>query len=154
LRGLGWGRKVNDHDRIVGITGEIIGAALTIHKELGPGLLESVYELILERELRERNLHVRRQVSVQFSYRGIEFKEAFRVDLLVEDCVVVELKAVLKLEKVFARQILTYMRILDAPAGLLINFGAPLLKDGLHRVINERPRSKLLCSNVRLSSVA
>jgi GxxExxY protein len=100
-----------------------------------------VYELMMECELRDRGLFVRRQVGVQFSYRGRHFKNAFRLDLLVEERVVVELKSAARSEPVFAKQVLTYLRLLDLPVGLVINFGAPLLKQGLQRLVNDRPRN-------------
>jgi GxxExxY protein len=123
------------------VTGQIVDAAMTIHRDVGPGLLESVYELMMECELRDRGLFVRRQVGVQFSYRGRHFKNAFRLDLLVEERVVVELKSAARSEPVFAKQVLTYLRLLDLPVGLVINFGAPLLKQGLQRLVNDRPRN-------------
>lgn len=129
------------------ITGTIIDAALVIHRDFGPGLLESVYEMMLECELRDRGLFVRRQVGVQFTYRGRCFKDAFRVDLLVEECVVVELTSAVRDEPVFAKQVLTYLRVLNLPIGLVINFGAPLLKNGVRRLINDRPQiSRVECT--------
>lgn len=97
------------------ITGTIIDAALMIHRDFGPGLLESVYERMLDCELRDRGLAVRRQVGVQFVYRGHHFRDAFRVDLLVADYVVVELKSVARTDPVFAKQVQTYLRVLDLP---------------------------------------
>lgn len=118
------------------ITGTIVDAAVKLHRELGPGLLESVYEIVLARALEKRGLFVERQKTVSFEYDGMRFDEGFRVDLLVERCVVVELKSVEKLAPVHGKQLLTYLRLLNHPVGLLINFGAPTLKEGLHRVVN------------------
>jgi iron complex transport system substrate-binding protein len=118
------------------VTGEIVDAALDIHRRLGPGLMESVYEAVLAHELRRRGLAVRRQVAVRFEYEGMTFDEGFRVDLLVADSVVVELKSVEHASPVHAKQVLTYLRLLDQPVGLLINFGAPTLRDGLKRIVN------------------
>lgn len=118
------------------ITGTIVDASLTIHRDLGPGLLESVYEAILARVLEKRGLHVVRHHSVGIEYDGMSFPEGFRVDLLVEHRVVVELKSVEQLAPVHYKQLLTYLRLLRLPVGLLINFGAPTLKEGLHRVVN------------------
>lgn len=118
------------------ITGTIVDAALKIHMELGPGLLESVYEAVLARALERRGLHVERQKVVRFEYDGMVFEEGFRTDLLVEGRVVVELKSVEKLAPVHGKQVLTYLRLMNRPVGLLINFGAATLKEGLHRVVN------------------
>jgi GxxExxY protein len=120
------------------ITGTIVDAAYRLHTRLGPGLLESVYETVFARMLEEAGLHVERQSPVTFEFDGIRFDEACRVDLLVEKQVVVELKALEKLAPVHSRQILTYLRLLDLPVGLLINFGAARLNEGLHRVLNSR----------------
>jgi len=118
------------------ITGTIVDASLKIHRDLGPGLLESVYEAVLARVLERRGLHVARHHSVGLEYDGMAFVEGFRVDLLVEHRVVVELKSVEQLAPVHYKQLLTYLRLLKLPVGLLINFGAPTLKEGLHRVVN------------------
>lgn len=123
------------------ITGEIVDAALGIHRGLGPGLLESVYEAVLARELERRGLSVERQKPVTFEYEGMYFAEGFRVDLLVEGRVVVELKSVERLAPVHSKQLLTYLRLLDMPVGLLISFGAATLREGLHRVVNHLPAS-------------
>ena len=118
------------------ISGAIVHASMKIHMTLGPGLLESVYEAVLEKELLKRGLRVRRQVPVPIHYEDLQFDEGFRADLIVEDCVVVELKSVEQLHPVHAKQVLTYCRLLDYRLGLLINFGAPLLKDGIKRIAN------------------
>ena len=118
------------------ITGEIVDAAYKLHTRLGPGLLESVYEVVLAKELERRGLKVERQKSVPFEFDGMRFEEGFRADLLVEGVVVVELKSVENLAPVHSKQLLTYLRLLNLTTGLLINFGAATLKEGLHRVIN------------------
>lgn len=123
------------------ITGTVIDAAIHIHRTLGPGLLESVYEAVLAQALDKRGLHVTRQKPVSFEYDGLTFNEGFRVDLLVEDVVVVELKSVENLAPVHSKQLLTYLRLMRLPVGLLINFGAVTLKEGLHRVVNHLPPS-------------
>jgi GxxExxY protein len=128
------------------VSGQIVDAAYGVHTAIGPGLLESVYLTVLERELRRRGLVVERQKSVDFVYDGILFTDAYRVDLLVERVIVVELKSIEKLAKVHAKQVLTYLRLLDLRVGLLINFGAPTLKAGLRRIVNDyhpRPSSPL-----------
>lgn len=118
------------------ISSIIVDAAYKIHTTLGPGLLESVYEAVLERELIRRGLKVRRQVPVPIRYEDMTFDEGFRADLIVEDCIVLELKSVEQLAPVHSKQTLTYCRLLDYRLGLLINFGAPLIKDGIKRIIN------------------
>ena len=123
------------------ITGVVVEESLRIHRELGPGLLESVYEAVLARALERRGLRASRQQAVRFEYDGMLFDEGFRVDLLVEACVVVELKSIERLAPVHFRQLLTYLRLLDLRVGLLINFGAATLKEGLHRVANRLPPS-------------
>ncbi|MBL8854296.1 MAG: GxxExxY protein [Planctomycetaceae bacterium] len=118
------------------ITGIVIEESIRIHRELGPGLLESVYEAVLARALARRGLKVERQKTVKFEYDGMVFEEGLRVDLLVEGCVVVELKSVEKLAPVHAKQTLTYIRLMRLQVGLLINFGGETLKEGLKRIVN------------------
>jgi GxxExxY protein len=120
------------------ITGKIVDAAYHLHSRLGPGLLESVYESVLARTLEQKGLKVERQKPVSFEFDGMRFEEGFRADLLIEGTVIVELKSVEKLALVHHKQVLTYLRLLDLPVGLLINFGAPLLKNGVHRIVNAR----------------
>jgi GxxExxY protein len=118
------------------ITGAVVDAAMKIHMEIGPGLLESVYEAVLARALERRGFQVERQKVIRFEYDGMVFEEGFRTDLLVEGRVIVELKSVEKLAPVHSKQLLTYLRLMKLPVGLLINFGAATLKEGLHRVVN------------------
>lgn len=119
------------------ITGEIVDASIRLHQDLGPGLLESVYETILSNVLTRRGLTVERQKPICFEYDGFSFDDGFRVDLLVEGRVVVELKSVEKVAPVHSKQLLTYLRLMNLPVGLLINFGAATLKEGLHRIVNK-----------------
>jgi GxxExxY protein len=130
------------------ITAHVVDAAVQIHRRLGPGLLESVYEAVLQRALEARGLRVERQKPVRFEYDGILIEDAFRVDLLVEGLVVVELKSVEKLAPVHGKQVLTYLRLMDLPVGLLLNFGAATMKEGLKRIANdhwhEKPRLPIL----------
>ena len=121
------------------ISGAIIDAAYVLHKRLGPGLLESVYERLLEHELNARGLDVQRQVPIPVTYDGICFDEGFRADLIVAGKVIVELKSVEALLPVHKKQLVTYLRLADKRLGLLINFGAPLLKQGIARVANGMP---------------
>jgi GxxExxY protein len=114
----------------------IVDAALQIHKRLGPGLLESVYEIVLEHELKSRGLNVKRQVSVPVVYDNIKLNEGFRADLILEDKVIVELKSLENVAPVHKKQLLTYLRLSDKRLGLLINFGSELIRDGISRVVN------------------
>jgi GxxExxY protein len=114
----------------------IMDASFLIHREIGPGLLESVYEVVLARLLSEKRLAVERQVAVPVRFQGIVFDEGFRADLFVERKVIVELKSVERLQPVHSKQLLTYIRLTGCRLGLLINFGENLLKDGFKRVVN------------------
>ena len=116
-----------------GLTESIIGAAIDVHRELGPGLLESAYEQCLHRELQERGLQASRQVELPIKYKGEELDCGYKIGLLVEGQVVVELKAVEKVLPVHQAQLLTYMKLSNCPIGLLINFNVKLLTEGLHR---------------------
>jgi len=118
------------------ITAEIIDAGLSIHRELGPGLLESVYESILYYELERRGLKVERQVPIPLLWKGMLIKESFRADLIVEQQVIVELKSIEKMMPVHKKQVLTYLRITGLQIGLLLNFGDALFKHGIERIIN------------------
>jgi len=119
------------------ITGIIVDTAMQIHRDLGPGLMESVYEAILARALERRGLSVERQKTIVFEYDGMIFEEGLRLDLLAEERVVVELKSVETLAPVHGKQVLTYLRLMKLPVGLLINFGAPTLKEGVHRIVSD-----------------
>ncbi len=115
----------------------MIDASIKIHRELGSGLLESVYEAVLARDLSRRGFSVERQKTVAFDYDGMHFEEGLRKDLLVNgSCVVLDLKSVEKLSPVYSNQLLTYLRLMKLPVGLLINFEASTLKEGLQRVVN------------------
>jgi len=114
----------------------IVDAAYRIHTRLGPGLFESVYEAVLAYELQKRGLSVIVQKPVPVHYEQMDFEIGFRMDLLVEDKVIVELKSVEEVSKVHKKQLLTYLRLADKRLGLLINFGENLIKDGISRVVN------------------
>jgi GxxExxY protein len=114
----------------------VVHEAFELHREFGPGLLENVYETFLEIRLRAQGLQVERQKSVGLVFEGVEVKDAFRIDLLVEQRLVLELKSLERLAPVHFKQVLTYLKVLDLPLGLLVNFGAPLFKQGVHRVSN------------------
>jgi GxxExxY protein len=121
------------------ISGAIVDAAYQLHAKLGPGLLESVYEELLSYELTKRNLRVERQKQVPVFYDENKIDLGFRADLIVEDIVLVELKSVETLAPVHKKQILTYLKVSGLKLGLLINFGAPLIKDGIVRIANGMP---------------
>ena len=115
----------------------VVDVALQVHRKLGPGLLESVYEVILAHELRQRGLRVERQVSVPIEYCGMKFDEGFRADIVVEDKVILELKSVETVNKAHKKQVLTYLRLTDMKLGYLLNFGEALMKDGITRTVNQ-----------------
>lgn len=123
------------------ITAEIVDAAYQLHNQLGPGLVESVYQMVLIQALVRRGLRVEPEKWISFEVDGMRFENGFRVDLLVEGRVVVELKSIEKLAPVHSKQILTYLRLLNLPVGLLINFGAGAFKDGVQRILNSRAAS-------------
>jgi GxxExxY protein len=118
------------------IAKEAVDAALKVHKSLGPGLLESVYEITLAYELRRRGFEVKRQQPVPIVYDSLRFEEGFRYDLLIHNLLLIEVKAVESVVDVHKRQLLTYLRLMDKRLGLLINFDVPLIRDGITRVVN------------------
>ena len=119
------------------LSSQIIKAAIAVHKELGPGLLESVYQACIVIELKLMGIKVQSEVLLPIYYRGQKVNgQEFRLDLLVEDKIVVELKSVAKVEPVHKKQLLTYLRLAKKPLGLLINFNESLLRDGITRIIN------------------
>jgi GxxExxY protein len=121
------------------ISGQIVDAAIAVHTKLGPGLLESVYEVVLTHELRKRGLHCERQKPVPIIYDDIHFEEGFRIDILVEGKVIVELKSVEQVHPVHSKQVLTYLRLTNMRLGLLLNFGEVYLKDGITRLVHRLP---------------
>ncbi|MCF7973587.1 MAG: GxxExxY protein [Phycisphaerae bacterium] len=114
----------------------VLDAAMTVHKELGPGLLESVYEAAICYELSALGVKVARQVAIPIRYREIEFEEGFRADVILDDKVILELKCVESVNNAHKKQLLTYLRLSDKKLGLLLNFGEPLMKQGITRVVN------------------
>lgn len=115
----------------------VVDSALTVHKELGgPGLLESVYEEALAYELESRGLVIHRQIEVPIIYKGVSLRTALRLDLLVNDKVIVECKAVEQINSVFKFQVLTYLRLKQIKLGYLINFGAKTMREGIQRIVN------------------
>lgn len=114
----------------------VVDCGFRLHKELGSGLYESVYEVVLQKMLENEGLSVKRQLAVPIEVFGLSFDEGFRADLIVEDTSLVELKSVSQLAPVHAKQVLTYLRLLNLPLGLLINFGAATFKEGIQRIVN------------------
>jgi len=114
----------------------VIREAIKLHKGLGPGLLESVYEAILKRKLEQAGLEVKRQVDVKINYEGEEYDEGFRADLIVNDKVIIELKSVEELHRSHKKQLLTYLKLTNNKLGYLLNFGEEFMKDGISRLIN------------------
>lgn len=114
----------------------VVDAAIAVHRALGPGLLETVYEVVLSHELQKRGLHVDRQVSVPIEYDGMHFDEGFRADIIVEGKVILELKSVESITNAHKKQVLTYLRLTGMKLGYLLNFGEALMKDGISRIIN------------------
>jgi GxxExxY protein len=114
----------------------VVDTAIQIHRETGPGLLETVYETILSNQLQIRGLEVKRQVSIPIEYRDLRFDEGFRADLLIENKVIVELKCVERLNNAHHKQLLTYLRLTGMHLGFLLNFSESLMKNGIHRTVN------------------
>ena len=131
------------------ISGDVVDTALRLHRELGPGLLESVYETVLAGWLSRRGYIVERQRPVDIEFDGLRFDSAFRIDLLVNVRLLIEIKSVERLNAVHAKQLLTYLRLTRQPVGLLINFGGAILKDNIRRLVNEHGLSAppRLCAN-------
>ena len=118
------------------VSGDVLDIALRLHRELGPGLLESVYEALLAGRLSQMGYAVARQRPVDIEFDEIRFEAAFKIDLLVDNRLIVEIKSVEKLTAVHGKQLLTYLRLTKQPVGLLINFGGETLKEGVRRVVN------------------
>jgi len=134
--------KTNDITKIV------LNKSYEIHNKLGPGLLESVYEAVLCKVLEREGLKVVRQRSFDFDYEGIHFSEGLRIDLLVEDEIIIELKSVQEITPVHYKQVLTYLRLMNLEVGLLINFGGATIKEGFKRVVNNyRPALSRILSD-------
>ena len=119
------------------ISADVVHEAIRIHRELGPGLLESVYEIVLAGALARKGYKVERQKPVDVNYDGLTFAAAFKIDILVEDSLVLELKSVEKLTGAHAKQVLTYLRLIKQPLGLLLNFSGETMKEGIRRLVND-----------------
>ncbi|GAC21992.1 GxxExxY protein [Paraglaciecola arctica] len=118
------------------LSGIVVGSAIEVHRHLGPGLLESAYESCLNHELELRGLHVKRQVYLPLNYKGKKLDAGYRLDLLIEDLVIVEIKAASSIEKIHKAQLLTYLKLTGLRLGLILNFNVPILKNGICRMIN------------------
>jgi GxxExxY protein len=114
----------------------VVDCAVRLHMELGPGLLENVYEVLLGHQLQETGLYVQRQVSIPIEFHGVRFDEGFRADMIVERKVILELKSVESISKAHKKQVLTYLRLTGLKLGYLLNFGQGLMKDGIFRIVN------------------
>lgn len=125
-----------DKDRINQLSNIIVGAALEVHRTLGPGLLEHTYQLALMRELELRNIKSQSEVEIPFKYKGFQISTSYRADIIVEDAIIIELKASEQDSPLYTRQLLTYLRLSDKKLGLLINFNHLLLTQGIKRVVN------------------
>jgi iron complex transport system substrate-binding protein len=123
-------------DQLEALATLVVDMAFGLHRDLGPGLLETAYEIILFEKLRQSGIAVARQVPINVQYDGILIENAFKIDLLIANRLVIELKSVERLNPVHAKQVLTYLRLMDLPLGLLVNFGQSLFKDGVKRITN------------------
>jgi len=123
------------------ITEQIIGAAMEVHRSIGSGLLESAYEACLAYELRQRGFRVDQQKPLPVVYKGVQLDCGYRLDMVVNECVIVEIKAVERLTTVHDAQLLSYLRLLDCRVGLLLNFHCTMLKNGIRRIVNAFPFS-------------
>jgi len=134
---------VDDSDTLNRITERVIGAAIEVHRALGPGLLESAYEACLAFELREKGLKVEQQKPLPVIYKGVRLDCGYWLDLVVDDRVIIEVKAVEKLTSVHDAQLLSYLRLYGCRVGLVINFHVSILKNGIRRIVNEFPDSAI-----------
>ena len=123
----------------------VVDAAFKLHRDIGPGLLESAYETILAAKLEDIGLVVDRQVPIDIQYDQVHLPAAFRVDLLVDKRIIIEIKSVEKTLPVHAKQVITYLRLTNLTHGFVINFGTPMFKDGIKRLLNDRPSSVSSC---------
>ena len=123
------------------LSGVVVDECIRVHRELGPGLLESVYETVLAGALARRGLRVDRQVPVDIDYDGMHFAAAFRLDLLIDEQLILEIKSVESLKNLHAKQLLTYLRLTGNPVGLLLNFSGETMKEGIRRVVNNHNRT-------------
>lgn len=128
------------------LTNDVIGLAMRLHQSLGPGLFESVYEAVLAGKLREAGYRVDRQMPVDIEFEGTCFPAAFKIDLFIDQRLIVEIKSVDHPSRAHAKQLLTYLRLMRIPVGLVINFGGATLKEGVRRVVNDHTDSAISAS--------
>ncbi len=144
-----------DERRIDALRGTIIGCAIEVHRQLGPGLLESVYQTCLTLELRDARLHALVNQPVRLTYRGRPIEERLFIDILVEDLIVLEVKSVARLIPVHNAQVITYLKLAEKPAGLLLNFNCVLMKHGIRRIVHpdirDTTRARHTCDVARLA---
>ena len=129
-------RRVLTEDEYFELTGQIIDASITVHKEMGPGLLESVYEHCLMKEFELRNIRAVRQVELPLIYRGHRLNKTYSIDILVEDAVILEIKSAEAINPLFEAQLLSYLKLTNKKIGYLLNFNVPLMKNGIKRLKN------------------
>ncbi len=141
--------EINFMKHIDEVTGDVIGLAMRVHTGLGPGLFESVYETVLAAKLMELGYQIDRQLPVNFEFEGTQFVNAFKIDLLVDRQLIVEIKSVENSSPLHAKQLLTYMRLMKLPVGLVINFGCLSLKDGIRRLVNNYSDSAKSANSAR-----
>jgi GxxExxY protein len=145
---------MDETHKLDAITGRIIGAAIEVHRRIGPGLLESAYNACLSFELREIGFRIEEQVSLPVIYRDVKLDCGYRMDFVVEDAVIIEIKAMEQLAPVHYAQLLSYLRLADKRVGLLINFHVRMLKDGIKRIVNDFPEPDTKASNAEFANYA
>jgi GxxExxY protein len=128
------------------LSGKVIGAAIEVHRHLGPGLLESIYELCLAKEFDIRGIPYEQQKGVDLTYKGLELHSGYRIDFLIADQMILELKSVEEFSPLYISQTLTYLRLFNLRVGLVINFNVSVLKNGIKRVINDSKTPQILVS--------
>ena len=136
---------------IEALAAQAIDCGFHIHRDLGPGLLESVYEQVLAAGLLRAGLKVERQKPVSFAFDGMQFADGFRIDLMVEDQLIIEIKSVEAPSKMHAKQMLTYLRLMQQPVGLLMNFGGATFKEGIRRIVNNH--TSFASSRLRVNQI-
>jgi GxxExxY protein len=129
-------RAIPDRERLNQLAERVIGAAIEVHRQLGPGLLESTYEVCLCHELSERGIQFQRQVDLPVRYKGLLLDAGYRIDIVIEGCLILELKSIEQVTDLHKAQLLTYLRLFNAWLGILLNFNVPLTKNGIHRMAN------------------
>jgi GxxExxY protein len=125
-----------EREELESIAKEIVDSCVAVHKEMGPGLLESVYEMCLMKEFEMRGIKARNQVLVPLTYKGYSLSKEFKIDILVEEEIILELKSVETIPPVFIAQTISYLKLMDKRLGFLVNFNVPLMKQGIHRYVN------------------